>query len=170
MVIDMNKSRLKMIEQIRECLQSTADVAFSIPADESTLRAFVANVIGRFRYFRLAKGQRGVLVAYLRRLTGYSRAYLSRLLAQYGDIRSAQAAGSGQPHQLCPPIQAPGDVVLLAETDGLHDTLSGPATSALLKRAFTVFGDVRFARLSQISTLHRHNLRKEELYRKQRVA
>ena len=74
MVIDMNKSRLEMIEQIPECLQSTADVAFSIPADESTLRAFAVTVIRRFRYFGLAKCQRAVLFAYLRRLTRYSRA------------------------------------------------------------------------------------------------
>ena len=74
MVTDMNISRLEIIEQISECLQSTAYVAFPIPADESTLRAFAVTVIRRFRYFGLAKGQRGVLVAYLRRLTRYSRA------------------------------------------------------------------------------------------------
>ncbi len=168
MVIDMNESKLKTIEQIREFLTGTTAVTFSIPADESTLRAFVGSVIRRFGYFRLAKGQRGVLFAYLRRLTGYSRAHLSRLLAQYRDTRSlkplARASRTSFGRQY-----GPGDVALLAETDSLHDTLSGPATTVLFKRAFTVFGDARFARLSQISVSHLYNLRRAELYRKQRV-
>jgi hypothetical protein len=88
MVIDMNETKLKTIEPIREFLTGTADVSFSIPADESTLRAFVSTVIRRFGYFRLTKGQRGIVFAYLRRLTGYSRAHLSRLIAQYRDTRS----------------------------------------------------------------------------------
>jgi hypothetical protein len=88
MVIDMNESRLETIEQIREFLACTADVAFSIPTDESTLRAFVTSVIRRLHYFRLAKAQRGIVFAYLRRLTGYSRQHLSRLIAQYRDTQS----------------------------------------------------------------------------------
>ena len=59
-------------------------------------------------------------------------------------------------------------MALLAETDSLHDTLSGPATKVLLIRAATMFGDLRFARLSQISVSHLYNLRASEPYRKQR--
>ena len=65
MVIDMNESNLETIEQIREFLAGTSEVAFSIPADESKLRAFVATVIRRWRYFSRAKAQRGVLFAYM---------------------------------------------------------------------------------------------------------
>jgi len=169
MVIDMNESKLDTIEQIREFLTGTTDVTFSIPADESTLRAFVGTVIRRFGYFRLAKAQRGVLFAYLGRMTGYSRAHLSRLLAQYRDTRSLQPLARASRTSFARQY-SPADVALLAETDSLHDTLSGPATTVLLKRAFTVFGDARFARLSQISVSHLYNLRKDELYRKQRVA
>ena len=78
MVIDMNVSRLGTIEQIREFLNGTAEVALSRPSDEAALRTFVTTVIRRYKYFRLPKGQRGVLFAYMRRLTGYSRQHLSR--------------------------------------------------------------------------------------------
>jgi hypothetical protein len=88
MVIDMNVSRLETIEQIREFLNDTKEVAFCNPADESTLRTFVATVIRRYQYFSLTKGQRGVLFAYMRRLTGYSRQHLSRLVAQYRETKS----------------------------------------------------------------------------------
>lgn len=68
----MNVSRLETIEQIREFLNGTAEVAFSNPADEPTLRTLVATVIRRYRYLSLTKGPRGVLFAYMQRLTGYS--------------------------------------------------------------------------------------------------
>ena len=168
MVIDMNESRLETIEQIREFLAGTADVAFSIPADESTLRAFVAAVLKRFRYFSLSKAQRGVLYAYMRRLTGYSRQHLSRLIAQYRATRSVQPLKRVSRTSFARKY-GPEDVQLLAETDSLHETLSGPATKVLLTRAFAHFGDSRFARLSQISVSHLYNLRASEPYRRQRL-
>ena len=50
------------------------------------------------------------------------------------------------------------DVALLAETDSLHNTLSGPATRYLMARALTVYGDTRYARLATISVGHLYNL------------
>ena len=168
MVIDMNEAKLETIEQIREFLAGTADVTFSIPTDESTLHSFVAAVLRRFDYFHLCKGPRGVLVAYMRRLTGYSRQHLSRLIAQYrgsGSLKPRVRASSTS--FVCK--YGPADVALLAEIDRLHDTLSGPATKVLLRRAFATFGDQRFARLANLSVSHLYNLRASEPYRQQRV-
>src|ERR1700674_5106914 len=138
MVIDMNVSRLETIEQIREFLTGTVEVAFSNPAEESTLRTFVTTVIRRYRYFGLTKGQRGVLFAYMQRLTGYSRQHLSRLVAQYRDTKSLTPLKRVSRTSFAR-IYGPEDVALLAETDSLHDTLSGPATKVLFIRAFTMF-------------------------------
>ena len=168
MVIDMNESNLETIEQIREFLADTSEVAFSIPADESKRRAFVATVIGRWRYLSLTKTQRGVLFAYMRRLTGYSRQHLSRLIAQYRHTQSLKPLGRASRTSFARKY-GPADVALLAQTDSLHDTLSGPATRVLLIRAFATFGDVRFARLSQVSVSHLYNLRASAPYRKQRL-
>ena len=76
----MNESRLATIEQIAEFMAGTASVVFSIPSDESRLRAFVATVLKRFRYFGLAKGSRGVLFGYSEVLLWQLRA-LTVLLA-----------------------------------------------------------------------------------------
>ena len=73
MVIDMNEARLSTIEQIREFLAGTADVAFTVPSEDVKRRRFIATVLKRFRYFRLSKGPRGVLFSYMQRLSGYSR-------------------------------------------------------------------------------------------------
>jgi len=168
MVIDMNVSRLETIEQIREFLNGTTEVAFSNPADESTLRTFVTTVIRRYRYFSLKKGQRGVLFAYMQRLTGYSRQHLSRLIAQYRHTQSLKPMKRTSRTSFAR-LYGPEDVALLAEIDRLHDTLSGPATKVLLIRAVTLFGDQRFARLSRISVSHLYNLRTSDRYRKHRL-
>jgi hypothetical protein len=167
MVIDMNDARLETIEQIREFLAGTADVAFSHPTNESRRRAFVARVLRRFRYFRRPKGQRGVLFAYLLRLTGYSRQHLSRLIVQYRQTKSLHPVTRANRTSYARKYGAE-DVALLAELDRLHDTLSGPATKVLLIRAHQRFGDRRFARLAGISVSHLYNLRQSEGYHKQR--
>src|SRR5258706_8604511 len=163
MVIDMNEAKLETIEQIREFLSGTAGVSFSISSNEVDLHAFIATVLTRFGYFKRRKSQRGVLFAYMRRLTGYSRQHLSRLLVQYRDTRSLKPQLRSSRTSFTRRY-TPADVALLAETDALHDTLSGPATTVLLRRAFTLFGDVRFVRLAQLSVSHLYNLRASEPY------
>ena len=111
----------------------------------------MAAVLKRFRYFSLSKAQRAVLYAYMRRQQVIRRQHLSRLIAQYCATRSPplkRVSRTGFARKY-----GPEDVQLLAETDSLHETLSGPATKVLLTRAFAHFGDPRFARLSQISVL-----------------
>ncbi|MEO8546649.1 MAG: integrase [Burkholderiaceae bacterium] len=168
MVIDMNEAKLKTIEQIQDFMTGTAAVTFSVPANESALHAFVAAVIRRFSYFRRRKGHRSILLAYLQRMTGYSRQHLSRLLVQFRDTHSLKPRARASRTSFTR-TYGPKEVALLAETDSLHDTLSGPATKVLLLRAFMLFGDVRFAKLSQISVSHLYNLRASEPYRKHRL-
>ena len=168
MVIDMNVSKLETIEQIKAFLEGTVEVVFSNPTDTSSLRTFVATVLRRYRYFRLSKGPRGVLFSYMQRLTGYSRQHLSRLVAQYRHSQSLTPRKRVSRTSFARQYTAE-DVALLAQTDSLHDTLSGPATKVLLRRAVEQFGDARYARLSQISVSHLYNLRGSEPYRKQRL-
>lgn len=168
MVIDMNVSKLETIEQIREFLEGTADVAFSNPTDASALRTFIETVLWRYRYFRSSKGSRGVLFAYMQRLTGYSRQHLSRLITQYRESHSLKPRKRVSRTSFARQYTVE-DIALLVQTDSLHDTLSGPATKVLLRRASTTFGDARYAQLAQISVSHLYNLRASQSYRKQRL-
>src|SRR5271165_695709 len=167
MVIDMNEARLETIEQIREFLAGTTDVAFGALTDESSLHTFVATVLKRFNYFHLSKGQRGVLFAYLLRLTRYSRQHLSRLIARYRQTKALYPMRRANRTSYARKY-GPEDVALLAELDSLHDTLSGPATKVLLMRAHQHFGDARYRQLAGISVAHLYNLRASTGYRKQR--
>ena len=168
MVIDMNVSKLDTIEQIKEFLAGTAEVAFSNPTDVAALHSFIATVLRRYGYFRLSKGPRGVLFAYMQRLTGYSRQHLSRLVGQYRNTQSLKPRKRVSRTSFAR-LYTAEDVALLAQTDSLHDSLSGPATKVLLRRAVEHFGDARYIRLAQISVSHLYNLRRSEPYRKQRL-
>ncbi|MCP3868252.1 MAG: transposase family protein, partial [Gammaproteobacteria bacterium] len=59
----------------------------------------------------------------------------------------------------------PKDIRLLAHTDELHGTLSGPATKKLCERAWERFGQAEYQRLADISVGHLYNLRRSATYR-----
>ena len=61
------------------------------------------------------------------------------------------------------------DILLLSKIDKLHDTPSGQAIKHLLTRAFMVFKDNAFERLSRISVAQIYNLRATDRYQSQPV-
>lgn len=60
------------------------------------------------------------------------------------------------------------DIVLLADTDEAHQTLSGGATKKLFERAYHLYQDERYKRLTNISVAHIYNLRKSTTYQRKR--
>lgn len=163
MVIDMNEQRLNTVAQLRAFLNGTQEVQFEPQGEDSQRYAFIAAVVARLRYGRLSRPEKGVVMRYLERTTGYSRAQLKRL------VRRARA-GEALIKRYATPEQGFArkftaiDVALLAETDALHGTLSGPATKCLMQRAVDVFDDARYGRLATISVAHLYNLRRARGY------
>ena len=108
------------------------------------------------------------MLAYLQRLSGYSREQVTRLVSRW-------VAGVPLVKRYRAPEQAfarrytAADVALLAEVDRAMGTLSGPTTACVLRRQREVFGDARFVRLGSISVAHLYNLRNSAGYRPQRV-
>src|SRR3970040_1274807 len=80
MVIDMNEQKLCTVAQLRAFLKGTGEVEFEAVGEDSKRYAFVAEVIGRLRYRRLKRPDKGVVMRYLERTTGYSRQQLTRLV------------------------------------------------------------------------------------------
>ena len=165
MVIDMNDAQLHTLDQLRAFLKGTAAVGFSVDAHERY--DFIARILRRFGYARLRRADKGVVLRFLGRVSGYSRAQLTRLVER-----------GRQPGPLLKQYRAKrfgftrtytdADVLLLAHTDVLHGTLSGPATKKLMERAFEVFGERRYQRLATVSVAHLYNLRKRSSYQRQR--
>ena len=165
----MNVSKLNSIERIEEFLAGTTEIVFGACDDGSDLRNFVTLVMKQFSYARREKKERGILFAYMERVTGYSRAHLSRLILQYRDTKTLKQKTRASRTSFTYKYGTE-DVALLAQTDRLHDTLSGPATKVLFIRALTLFGDIRFANLVDLSVSHLYNLRASAPYQKLRVS
>ncbi|MFN7571020.1 MAG: integrase [Betaproteobacteria bacterium] len=126
-------------------------------------------MLQRFNYAALGRRERGWVLRYLRATGGYSRSQLTRLvhLALAG-LPLAQRRHA--PRCPFPRHYTEADILLLAEVDRQFDTLSGPATAHLLRRAWTVYADARFERLATLSVAHLYNLRASFRYTAQRLA
>jgi len=168
MVIDMNETRLKTVTQLGAFLEGTLEVKFQPIRNDVERYGFIAGVLGRFAYGRLARADKGVLMRYLGRITEYSRAQLKRLVRRHlkGEplAKRYRAPAEGFARKF-----TAADVKLLAQTDALHNTLSGPATKCLMQRAYTVYDDARYARLATLSVAHLYNLRHQVGYQATRA-
>jgi hypothetical protein len=165
MVIDMNDKRLATLAQLRAFLEGTTAVEFALAADERY--DFIARTVRRFAYGRLGRADKGVVLRYLERVSGYSRQQLTRLVKRGGG-RGPLTKRYGGSRTRFARTYTSADLRLLAETDTLHSTLSGLATKKLMERAYVLFGDVRYQRLAAISVAHLYNLRQQAGYRRHR--
>jgi transposase InsO family protein len=167
MVIDMNEKRLVTLEQLKEFLAATEEVAFRGCGEDEDRYRHIVEVLKRFAYRGLVKADKGVVLRYLMKTTGYSRQQLTRLVAKWS-AKGCLVKAYGAPSKGFARRFTEADVALLAETDALHNTLSGPATRHLMRRALETYGDARYARLATISVGHLYNLRKRTGYRDRR--
>jgi hypothetical protein len=173
MVINMNESKLCTIEQIEQFLLASADIAFTAFGGDLDRYAHISRVLDRFDYFHCNRKDRGVLLRYLQHTSGYSRAQVTRLVTQWHNNRLARVP-------LVKRYRAPAapfarkytalDIELLVEMDKAAEDVCGPAIIHLLKRAFHEYGDVRYERLSKLSSSHLYNLRKSTRYQALRVS
>lgn len=127
----------------------------------------IERVLKRQQYRRLSKGQRGVVRRFLAKVSGRSRAQVTRLIRRWLDHRRVERK-EVQRTCFARRYTAP-DVALLAKVDAAHEDLSGPAVRHIVEREFRVYGKSEYARLSGISVSHIYNLRHSEGYRKIRV-
>lgn len=161
----MNDTQLETIEQIRAFLAGTEAIAFSMESTPERY-AWIQDTLIRLRYVSLSKGDKGVVRRYLQKVTGYSRQQLTRLIGHYK--RTGKLGRRRQPRHRFTTHYTAQDIVLLAQTDELHGTLSGPATKKIFEREYTLFGAPDYGRLADISVSHLYNLRKCTGYSRQR--
>jgi transposase InsO family protein len=172
MVINMNETQLRTIEQIEAFLAGSAPVEFTATGDSTEAYAFISRTLSRFDYPRRSKAERGILKRYLAHVSGYSRAQLTRLVRSWHANRLADTPLKKHyraPAQPFPHTYTREDIALLVEMDRAHPDTCGPAIAHLLKRAYHIFGDVRYERLARLSVSHLYNLRRSTGYQAQRT-
>ena len=165
MVIDMKDEQLRTLAQLQGFVDGTVAVDFAVTGTERY--GFIARTVRRFGYARLKRPDKGLVLRFLERVSGYSRQQLTRLVQRVGAqaplLKRYRASRTSFARTF-----TNADVLLLAHTDTLHGTLSGLATKKLMERAYRVFAETRYERLATISVAHLYNLRKRSGYLRHR--
>ena len=162
----LHSQRHQTLQEIRDFLAGSGPLDFSIP-DRKEAYDWIESALRQLRYLRLGKADKGMVRDYLIKVSGLSRAQVTRLIKQFRDTGHVRDH-RGRPANAFVRRYQPVDVALLAEVDALHGTLSGPATRKLCERSCHVFGDLRFERLAHISNGHLYNLRHSAGYQRRR--
>ncbi len=166
MIVKLHSQRLQTLDEMRHFLSGAGPLDFKVPSRDDAYQ-WIEDALRQLCYKRLGKADKGLVRDYLIKVSGFSRAQITRLIQQFretGKIRDHR----GKPTNAFSRHYQDADVRLLAEVDTLHGTLSGPATRKLCERAFLVFGDTRFERLASISNGHLYNLRHSTGYQRRR--
>lgn len=161
MVIDMNDEQLKTLADLEGFLEGTVMMDFAVAGDERY--GFIARTVKRFGYGRLKRSDKAIVLRFLERVSGYSRQQIARLVKRGGERRAMVKRYRGSRTSFARTYTG-ADILLLAQTDTLHGTLSGLATKKLMERAYGIFGDLRYQRLAIISVAHLYNLRQRPSY------
>ena len=162
----MHQAEKLSLEGIRRFVEASEEIRFE-GANRGQVYGWVERVLVEHEYAQQGKVGRGLLRRYIEKMTGLSRAQVTRLIARYA------ASGRVQPtlyrRRRFPERFTRADIELLASVDEAHETLSGPATRRILEREVQLYGRQQYARLATISVAHLYNLRRSQRYRERRL-
>ena len=162
----MNAKDLITIDQLTAFLEGTQRVAFEVASDKDSRYQWIQRTLVKFRYKSLRKPDKGVLIQYLVKVSGYSRQQITRLVKQYRDtgrLVRRQRTVKGFSRRF-----TDDDIRLLVTMDMRHNTPNGLTMKKLCERAYVVFDEQAYHRLASISVAHLYNLRKSTPYLRQR--
>ena len=155
------------LEQIRAFLAASDAVGFE-GRNPAEVYGWVNQVLCQQHFGELKRRERGLVRRYLEKMSGLSRAQVTRLITQY--LRGEEVKPRPYRRHSFPRRYTREDVAVLAEVDEFHQSLSGPATQKLLQRAYYDFGDARCQRLAELSVAQLYRLRQSRTYRELRVS
>ncbi len=166
MNITMQDIERLTLDQIREFVEGSRTIGFAAPKREA-IYEFIERVLRSQQYRRISRGQKGIVRRFLAKMSGLSRAQLTRWIGRWMKTRRVKRKPACQPS--FPRRYTTADIALLAGVDAAHEDLSGPAIRRVMQREHEVFGKVEYVRLAGISVSHIYNLRNSTVYRSQRV-
>lgn len=155
------------LEQIRAFLETSQEVQFHAEG-RADIYAWVDRTLRQQDYAKVSRATKGLVRRYLTKMTGLSRAQVTRLIGQF--VKTQAVKPTVYRRRRFGRRYTTADVAALVEVDQAHGKLSGPATCAILKREHEVFGNEQYQRLAALSVGHLYNLRHSAGYRRQRIA
>jgi transposase InsO family protein len=161
-MISVHETEKLSLQQIEQFLLAAKEVRFEASQREE-IYAWVERLLCQQEYMGQGRRARGLLRRYLGKMTGLSRAQLTRLVGRY--LATGRVQIKTNHRRRFPTRYTRADIELLAQVDEAHQTLSGPATRRICEREFGHYGKLEFQRLAAISNGHLYNLRRTPHYR-----
>jgi len=163
----MDDSQATSLEQIRAFLAGSGEVRFAAQKREEVY-GWVERTLVRHLYATLTRPEKGLVRRYIARMTGLSRAQITRLITSHGTTGRVKV----KPYQRTrfASRYTAADLELLAYVDKAHGNLSGPATRRILEREYHQYGQQAYQRLATISVAHLYRLRNSPAYRKRNAS
>jgi len=163
----MDDSEARSLEQIRAFLAGSGEVRFAGQRREE-IYGWVEQTLVRHQYASVDRPGKGLVRTYIARMTGLSRAQVTRLITAYRNSGRVKAVAY-QRTQFARQYTS-SDVDLLAYVDKAHGNLSGPSTRRILEREYSEYGQAAYQRLATISVAHLYRLRNSAAYRKRNTS
>lgn len=163
MTINMNDTQLITLDDVRRFLDGTLTCNFRVKTTQESY-VWIKETLDKFRYSKQEKLQKSLVKKFIQKVTGYSRAQITRL------VKVQKTTGKVMRKRYLRHVfsikYSAADLILLAQTEALHDTPNGKATKSILDREWQVYGKLEFKHISQISVTHIYRLRKTFSYRR----
>src|SRR5512137_1671663 len=128
LIISMKNGERLSLDQIREFLVASEEFRFEAKKRKEKYD-WVTRTLVEHGYSGQTREAKGVLRQFLSKMTGLSRAQVTRLIGRYHE--SGMVRERGYRHHRFVRRYTPEDIELLAEVDEAHETLSGPATQTI---------------------------------------
>ena len=107
MIVTLRTERIRTLGQVRAFLEGNQPADFEL-TDRTSAYAFVRRTLVRFEYHGLGRPDKTRVKRFLEKVTGFSRAQVTRLIRQHrrtGHIRDHRKKAPRQ--ALSPPLHAP---------------------------------------------------------------
>src|SRR5712692_8752929 len=154
------------LEQIRALLEASEEVHFQ-GKRRPEVYEWITQLLRQQSYRTQGKVVRGLLRCYVGKMTGRSRAQVTRLIGRY--LEHSEVKESNHRRHRFQSRFTQADLELLANVDEAHETMSGPATKKILEREWKLYRHSEYQRLATISVAHIYNLRQRRRYRECRM-
>ena len=148
---------IKSISEIESFLQGNSGVSFVVKTPKDKYK-FISDTLVLFNYKKAKKKDKGVILKYLMKVTGYSNIQVKRLIKQWKEkgLTWSNKRKTKTSFEIKYKVE---DIALLIKTDVAHKTINGNATKEIMKREYEKFGKNEYKNISNISVSHLYNIR-----------
>ena len=144
-------------------LTDTAQMEIQRNDSPKEIYRWMEKILKVVRYTILRRKEKTAVLKYFTRYSGYERRQITRLVQEYRETGRIRVKKRTQPQFQVK--YTTKDIVLLAEVAAAYAHQNGKALQRICQEMYTVYGDIRFIRLKDISVAHLYRLKKKEVFK-----